>query len=88
MDSSDSVCIVNGVEYSAYSFFYGKNRYLNLEMDLKSVYPVILWRRNYTVLSRKDNNKISSEHSDFSKVERNNGVNGEGAWLVSILDES
>lgn len=81
--------MVNSVEYSTYSFFYGKNRYLNLEMDSKSVNPVILWRRrNYTVLCRKANSKISRGLSDISKVERSNGLNGEDACLASILDES
>ena len=70
MGSLDSVFKVNSVEYPTYSFFYDKNRYLNLEMDLKSVYPVILQkRRDYTVLFREDS-KLSGEYCDFSKVER------------------
>lgn len=69
-----SVCMVNNVEYLMYSFFY-EVRYLSLGRNLSLFTPVsIRKRRIYSVLLGKDT-EISSEHSNFSKMEINSNVN-------------
>lgn len=74
------VCMVNSVEYLSYSFFC-EERCLSLERDAKSVYPCQFMEKKGLWCIVWENSKISSEYSDFSKVERNNGVIAKTIWL-------